>query len=199
MWCDNCLLFFPLRAGTVVLAILMALYQLTGGFLLFKFGAFFFFHPPVVMAYAGFAMIQGAVALLAAIAISNRSYLFSKLVLYIYPFILFLGAIRAGVLTWELRNWEYRIVGECQHDGHQWLADYTNPDGTIVSSTYAYNTTETIPIQTCNYGIHNFVVLFVAFIVIDFILMLYFNFLIWRFTVKLEHYPLQKGMVIQAS
>jgi len=196
MWCDNCLLFFPLRAGAVVLAILMALYQFTGGFLLFKFGAFFLFHPPDVMIYAGFAMIQGVLALLAAIAISNRSYLFSKLVLYIYPFILFLGAIRGGLLAWELRNWEYRIYGECQNDGHQWLTDYTNADGTV-GSTYAYNTTETIPTQTCTFGIHNFVVLFVAFIVIDFILMLYFTFLIWRFTVKLEHYPLQKGTLVQ--
>ncbi|KAG9290031.1 hypothetical protein G9A89_010337 [Geosiphon pyriformis] len=200
MWCDNCFLLFPLRAGAIVLAVIMALYQIGGGIFLFKFGDLFFFHDPEASIYGGYAMAQGASALITAIAFSNRSYLFTKLMFRLYPFILVLGAVRAVLMAWELDEWKYRIVGECESGGYKWISDSTNTtwtpslDHTIVTSTGTFSTNSTtLPTVFCKVGIPNSVVLFTTSLAIDFILMLYFNFLIWRFMVKLQHYPFQKG------
>ncbi|GAA6014784.1 hypothetical protein JCM10207_002178, partial [Rhodosporidiobolus poonsookiae] len=43
MWCDNCLLIFPLRMGAMALAVLIALYSIAGGILLFMKGQFLWF------------------------------------------------------------------------------------------------------------------------------------------------------------
>ncbi|CAG8664354.1 10706_t:CDS:2 [Ambispora leptoticha] len=190
MWCDNCLLFFPLRAGAIVLAVIMALYEIAGGVFLFYYGEGGIF--------GGYAMLQGLFAIIAAIAFSSRSYLFSKFLVRLYPVIVFFGLLRAAIAAWELQHWEYRIIGECEYGGRRWVSEnVTSVDPTTGAATtvatYDYTTNTTLPTTICNFGVHNFTELFTACLVIDFILMLYFAFLIWRFVVKLRHYPLQKG------
>ncbi|CAG8790155.1 20650_t:CDS:2, partial [Gigaspora rosea] len=58
MWCDNCLLIFPLRAGAMILGTFMAIYQIVGALLLFLYGA---------SIYGGYALLQGLVGLLAVL------------------------------------------------------------------------------------------------------------------------------------
>lgn len=185
MWCDNCLLLFPLRAGAIFLGVFMALYQIAGSIILFKIGDYFFFHGPEASIYGGYGMAQGFMALIAVLGFSNRSFMITKLLFRIYPFIVFVGAVRAGLMSWALQNWQSRIVRECELGGSKWESNTNGTD--------TYSNEQGMPSGFCSPGVHNTIVFFTTCLVLDFFLMIYFLFLIWRFYVKLRHYPLQKG------
>ncbi|CAI2164970.1 18562_t:CDS:2 [Funneliformis geosporum] len=157
MWCDNCLLIFPIRAGAIALALIMALYQIGGGIFLFKYGDFYFTNIPEASMYGGYAMAQ--------------------------------GAVRAGVMTWELNHYEDRIIWTCNNGGVKW-ADANNPNYKAPPALYD---NPRLPNGFCKIGVKTLANTFAFSFVIDFILMCYFCFLIWRFNVKLHHYPFQKG------
>ncbi|CAG8596037.1 4049_t:CDS:2 [Ambispora gerdemannii] len=164
MWCDNCLLFFPLRAGAIILATFMGLYQIAGGIFLFLWGGE---HNKIEAGiYGGYAMAQGALAFILVIAFSNRSYLFTKFLFRIYPVIVLLGAIRAGVMAWQLQHWEYRIVGECLNGGRKWVSDIpsnsTSIDPSTATPTYDYTSNSTLPSSFCTVGVHNLIQLFTS-------------------------------------
>lgn len=46
MWCDSCLLIFPLRVGSMAWNIFIALYSLAGSIVLFRYGQFLYFDFP---------------------------------------------------------------------------------------------------------------------------------------------------------
>ncbi|CAH1761302.1 8606_t:CDS:2 [Entrophospora sp. SA101] len=161
MWCDNCLLFFPLRTGAMILGVISALYQFAGGIFLFKYGDFFFFHYPEAQIYGGFAMAQASIAIIAVIGFSMKSYLNGRVIFKIYPIILFLGSIRAGVMAWSLQKYKYRIVWTCNNGGVQWTdpdsPDYTPP---LLDSNR-------LPLGFCKSGVDNFVAIFTLFFAIS--------------------------------
>ncbi|CAG8448543.1 6447_t:CDS:2 [Funneliformis mosseae] len=191
MWCDNCLLIFPLRAGAIALSLLMALYQIGGGIFLFLYGDFYFTIYPEASLYGGYAMAQGALAGMALIGFSSRSYVISRFLLFIYPLIILLGAVRAGVMTWELNHFKDRIEWECNNGGVKWADAHNNdPD---FKPPPALKDNPRLPNGFCRVGVESVGTTFAFAFVIDFILMCYFCFLIWRFNVKLHHYPYQKG------
>ncbi|CAI2166596.1 10299_t:CDS:2 [Funneliformis geosporum] len=189
MWCDNCLLIFPIRAGAIALALIMALYQIGGGIFLFKYGDFYFTNIPEASMYGGYAMAQGSLALMAMIGFSSRSFVISRFLLFVYPLIILLGAVRAGVMTWELNHYEDRIIWTCNNGGVKW-ADANNPNYKAPPALYD---NPRLPNGFCKIGVKTLANTFAFSFVIDFILMCYFCFLIWRFNVKLHHYPFQKG------
>jgi len=190
MWCDNCLCLFPLRCGAMVLGTIMAIYQIGGGLFLFKLGGFFFTLPNEAEIYGGYAMAQGALAILAILALSARSYVFSRFLLLIYPIIILIGAIRAGVMVWSLNHYSSRIVWSCNNGGIKWTDAFQND--TYVAPPALYDNPR-LPNEFCNAGVEHISSTFTLFLVIDFVLMCYFYFLIWRFNVRLQHYPVQKN------
>lgn len=44
MWCDNCLLVFPLKHGAIAWNVFIALYSLAGSIFLFRYGQYIFFN-----------------------------------------------------------------------------------------------------------------------------------------------------------
>ncbi|RIA90256.1 hypothetical protein C1645_737985 [Glomus cerebriforme] len=192
MWCDNCLCLFPLRAGAMVLGTIMALYEIGGGIFLFKLGDFFFTLLHEAEIYGGYAMAQGSLAIIGVIALSFRSYLFSRLLVVVYPIIILLGAVRAGVMLWSLHHYSYRIVWSCNNGGVKWIDAFENNNPYYVPPPALYDNPR-LPNGFCEVGVERLFNFFSLFIVIDFVIMCYFYFLIWRFNVRLQHYPLQKG------
>jgi len=192
MWCDNCCLFCPLRAGGSVYAAFLALYQIAGAILLFRFGDFFFFHYPEAQIYGGYAAAQGVMASLMVIAFSNKNYMWTRVCFRLYPIIVFLGAVRAGIMAWELDNFKSNIVWECQNGGLLW-----QPEDKRNQQPDQYDPTKdhkrTMPMGFCDAGVDRFTAFFTTCLVIDFVLMLYLLFLIWRFYIRLRHFPMQPG------
>jgi len=177
----------------MVLGVIMALYQIGAGIFLFKFGELFFtiYKEPEI--YGGYAMGQGALAILALIAFSTRSYVFSRFVFLIYPIILLLGAVRGGIMVWSLNKYSDRILWSCQHGGTSWVQAHQDPDFKDPPALYEH---PRMPNQFCTTGIKGIINVFSISLIIDFVLMLYYYFLIWRFNVRLQHYPVQKSDLV---
>lgn len=119
MWCDNCLLVFPLRGGALALAALIFVYSVAGGVVLFMYGNFLYFGWENIESciYGGVAMAVAALALLSILALSNNSYMLSRLVFYITPLVLLVCAIRAGILVYRLDYYQSNIIWECNNGG----------------------------------------------------------------------------------
>lgn len=180
MWCDNCLLLFPLRSGAMFLGVIMAIYQIGGGIFLFVYGSFFFFHYMEANIYGAYAMIQGVLSIVAIIGFSVRSLLVNSSLLCSYPFVIVLGAVRAGIIAWSLVYYKENIVWECNNGGKQWV-----DPSTISTTTTETTSNTTMPTVVCDrIGVDCFSSLFTIGLCVDFILMCYFYFLIWRFRVK---------------
>ncbi|CAJ0829194.1 4888_t:CDS:2 [Entrophospora sp. SA101] len=105
----------------------------------------------------------------ASIAIIAKSYLNGRVIFKIYPIILFLGSIRAGVMAWSLQKYKYRIVWTCNNGGVQWTdpdsPDYTPP---LLDSNR-------LPLGFCKSGVDNFVAIFTLFLLFDFVIMVKIN------------------------
>jgi hypothetical protein len=60
MWCDNCLLLLPLRAGAMAWGVIITLYSVAGSVFLFMYGQYFFFIYPEAQIYGGVGMAIAA-------------------------------------------------------------------------------------------------------------------------------------------
>lgn len=195
MWCDNCLLVFPLRAGAMILGSIMALYQFGWGIFLFKYGGFYFTLTDEAVIYGGYSFVQGALAVLGLIALGSRSYAISRIIVLAYPIIILLGVIRAAVLMWSFNHYAWRLIWSCDNGGVKWTDEFDNKYYNLSPDKSDFTT---LPPSLCTYGVYKYGVqglsaAFAAFLAIDFVLMCYYYFLVWRFNVRLEHYPVQKG------
>ncbi|KAI5476820.1 hypothetical protein MNV49_007278 [Pseudohyphozyma bogoriensis] len=128
MWCDNCLLLFPLRGGAMVLAGLVALYSIAGAVFLFLYGDFLYFTYPEPQLYGGVGIAAGLLAVLFIIALSNNSYMWTRVLAYLSPIVLFLLAVRAGLmifrldyymyfLTWRFKVWLEKLYFGMRNNG----------------------------------------------------------------------------------
>ena len=72
-------------------------------------------------------------------------------------------------MSWELKHWDYRIIGECEHDGREWINDFQLHNGSFDSR---YSDTETrLPSVICNgIGEYNVAEVIIAAIATDFLL-----------------------------
>jgi len=178
MWCDNCLLIFPIRTGTMVLAFILMLLDIVGGFILFKWGEFFFWTFHLSSIYGGFAMAQAALFFIAMIGLSVRSFLVARGFFVIYWVLLLLDAIRAGAMAFQLQYYKDMIIQQC-------VVGSLQPNVTITFSS--------LPPQFCNIGGANLISMFLPLLVVEFVLSLYLYFQMWRFYVKLMLYPITKA------
>jgi len=184
MWCDNCLLVLPLRAGAIAWAVFMALYSIAGGIFLLKYGQFLFFVYPEWYIYGGVAMGVGSLACVNAIALSNRSYIWTRVCKFLWPFIIIASGVRAILMIWELKRGESNIQWECQNGGQLW--------GSTPETVQTLGTGVAIPSSICA-GYGGLLTAFIISLLIDLFCQMYMWFLNWRFTKRLEHYSSLKG------
>ncbi|EPQ29144.1 uncharacterized protein PFL1_03431 [Pseudozyma flocculosa PF-1] len=177
MWCDNCLLIFPLKHGAIAWDVLIAVYNLAGSIILFQYGQFLFFNYPEWQIYGGIGMAVMAICVINIIGLSNSSYMFTRLCFFLWPFILIVVAVRAGLMIFQLDRQQSKIIWECNNGGQAWG---TPQEGTT--------STATMPSGFCSAGFHSLYIAFVLSLLVDFGLQVYAYFLCWRFMKRIEHY-----------
>ncbi|CAD6915313.1 unnamed protein product [Tilletia controversa] len=177
MWCDNCLLVFPLRHGAIAWAVFVALYSLAGSIFLFKDGQFFFFNFPEYQIYGGIGMGVMAVCVISIIGLSNNAYLWTRVCFFIWPIIILASAVRASLMIFQLNRQQGKIIWECNNGGQLW--------GT---SKETGTSSATMPSGVCSAGFHSLYIAFVFSLLIDIGCQLYAYFMTWRFMKRIEHY-----------
>lgn len=192
MWCNNCLLLFPLRGGTLALASFVALYSIAGAIFLFLKGTFLFFTYPEPQIYGGISIAVGILAVVLVIALINGSYMWSRVLFLLGPFVLFLCAVRCGLMLFRLDYYQANVIWECAHGGQLYNATIAN--STVLSANYT-STTGTIPTGFCSSGFHTLYIAFAFALAIDLIIQLYLWFLTWRYKAWLEelYFSLKRG------
>ncbi|KAM0746259.1 hypothetical protein T439DRAFT_319262 [Meredithblackwellia eburnea MCA 4105] len=193
MWCNNCKpVFLPLRGGAIFLSSFLALYSMAGGIFLFLKGQFLYFTYPEPQLYGGVAVGVAVLAALGCIAYSNRSYMWTRVLFYLGPFVLFLCAVRAGLMIFRLNYYQANVIWECNHGGQLYnstLAGNSSYSGAGDSSN------GTIPTGFCSSGFHSLYLAFAFALAIDLIVQIYAWFLTWRYKAFLEQqaYSSMKG------
>ncbi|KAH8916451.1 hypothetical protein BT69DRAFT_1250199 [Atractiella rhizophila] len=185
MWCDNCLLIFPLRHGAIALASFVGLYSLIGGILLFLYGAFWYFTFPEPQIYGGIAMAILALCVTSGIGISNNSLLWLRFSFYLWPFVIVVNSVRAGLMVWRVNYYQGRVIWECNHGGVKWTQAAQDA---AANNTLSDNGQSTLPSSFCNSGFHNFYIALTFSLVVDWILQVYLYFLVWRCMRRVQHY-----------
>ncbi|CCA69799.1 hypothetical protein PIIN_03740 [Serendipita indica DSM 11827] len=181
MWCDNCLLLFPLRAGAIAWAVVVALYSLAGALFLLMYGQYLFFVYPEWFIYGGIGMAVCAAACINAITLSNRSYVWARVCNFLWPFIIVICGVRAVFMIWELHRGKDKIIWECQNGGQQWGQPAEN------SNTFKF------PEGICGPGWQSLFTAFIVSLLVDLGFQMYMFFLNWRFMKKLQRYTSMKG------
>ncbi|KAH9968680.1 hypothetical protein BC827DRAFT_1257704 [Russula dissimulans] len=177
MWCDNCLLIFPLRAGGIAWATIIFLYSFIGGIFLFKYGPFLFFVYPEWEIYGGIALAVAVTALLNALALANRSYVWSRACVVLWPFLIVISAVRDIVMIVELERGQEKILWECANGGQLWTA----------SAAAGYGSGN-IPSVFCTSGFSSLNTAFIVCLLADLVFQTYMLLITWRYPTRLEHY-----------
>jgi len=183
MWCDNCLLVLPLRAGAIAWGVLIFAYSLAGGIFLLRVGQYLFFFFPEWQIYGGIGLGVAVAAALSMIALSNRSYIWSRVCSFVWPFIIVICAVRAIIMIVQLQRGKDKIKWECDNGGQLWTDQ----------PTAAKNTVNRIPSHFCASGFSSLNAAFIGSLMIDLVCQMYMYFLMWRFQKRLEHYRGLKG------
>lgn len=180
MWCDNCLLLLPLRAGAMAWGVVIFLYSLAGALFLLIEGQYFFFVFPEWYIYGGIGMAVAVVALLNVVALSNRAYVWIRVCKFLWPFVIVICAIRATLIIVELQRGRDNIVWECNHGGQVW------------STNAEYAAKSSFPVGFCAAGFSSLYTAFIISLLVDLVFQIYMFFMIWRYQRRLERYELVK-------
>jgi len=183
MWCDNCLLVLPLRAGAIAWGVAIFTYSLVGGIFLLRFGQYLFFFFPEWQIYGGIGLGVASAAAISVIALSNRSYIWTRVCKFLWPFVIVISAVRAIIMIVRLQQGKDKIKWECDNGGQLWPGH----------SDAARNTVNSIPSGFCASGFSSLNAAFIGSLLIDLVFQMYMLFLIWRFQKRLEHYRGMKG------
>nr|GAT61317.1 predicted protein [Mycena chlorophos] len=183
MWCDNCLLILPLRAGAIAWAVAIFLYSLGGGLFLLEYGQYLFFHYPEWQIYGGIGMGIMGVAAITIGALSVRSYVFARAMQFIWPFVIVVSAIRAIIMIVELERGKDNIQWECDNGATLYWE----------SAAKNYSTSPAMPTEICIIGVNGTNTAFIVGLLIDLVFQIYMFFLVWRFCVRTVKYSGMKG------
>jgi len=183
MWCDNCLLVLPLRAGAIAWAVAIAIYSLGGGIFLLMYGQYLFFVYPEWQIYGGIGMAVMGISIITILALSTRSYTFARAMQFVWPFIIVICAIRAILMVVELNRGKEKIEWECDNGGDLWPA----------SVAANYSTSNAFPTEFCIFGFPTINTAFIISLLVDLGFQMYMYFLVWRFCARLVHYSGMKG------
>jgi hypothetical protein len=177
MWCDNCCLLLPLRAGGMVWATIILLYSFIGGIILFHYGPFLFFVYPEWEIFGGIAFAVALVAATTILALGNRSNTWSKACVFMWPFLIVISAIRDIIMIVELERGKEKIQWECANGGQLWTT----------SAAAGYGTGN-IPSAFCTAGFSTLNAAFIVSVLVDLVFQTYMLFLLWRYSTRLAHY-----------
>jgi hypothetical protein len=183
MWCDNCLLVLPLRAGAIAWAVVIAAYSLAGSLFLLMYGQYIYFVYPEWFIYGGIGMAVCAVSVINAVTLSNRSYTFARVCQFLWPFIIIICGVRAVFMIWELHRGQDKIIWECQNGGQLWGQ----------SEEAGYGNTTKFPEGICAPGWQSLFTAFIVSLLVDLAFQMYMFFLNWRFMKRLQRYSSMKG------
>jgi len=183
MWCDNCLLVLPLRAGAIGWGVAIAAYSLAGSLFLLMRGQYIYFVYPEWFIYGGIGMAVCAVAVINVVTLSNRSYVFCRVCHFLWPFIIVICGVRAVFMIWELHRGKDKIVWECQNGGQLWGE----------SAEAGYGNTSRFPEGICAPGWQSLFTAFIVSLLVDIAFQMYMFFLNWRFMKRLQRYTNMKG------
>jgi len=185
MWCDNCLLVFPLRGGAIAWAVVIAAYSIAGGLFLLIKGQFIYFFFPEWQIYGGISLGIAAAAVISMLALSNRSYIWIRVVKFLWPFVIVISAVRAIIMIVQLQRGKDKIMWECNNGGQLWT------DSARV--TAGISTSGSVPSGFCAMGFSSLNSAFILSLLVDLVFQVYMFFLTWRFSKRLEHYSNMKG------
>jgi len=185
MWCDNCLLVLPLRAGAIAWGVAIFIYSLAGGIFLLRFGQYLFFFFPEWQIYGGIGLGVAVAAALSMLALSNRSYIWTRVCKFIWPFIIVICAVRATIMIVQLQRGKDKIQWECDNGGQQWVDPASAAANTVNTASF--------PSGFCASGFSSLNAAFIGSLMIDLVCQMYMYFLMWRFSKRLEHYRGMKG------
>jgi hypothetical protein len=183
MWCDNCLLVLPLRAGAIAWAVVIAAYSLAGGIFLLIRGQYLFFFFPEWQIYGGIGLGVAAAAIISMFALSNRSYIWIRVVKFLWPFVIVISAVRAIIMIVQLQRGKEKIMWECNNGGQLWTD----------STAAGISTSGSLPSGFCAMGFSSLNIAFIVSLLVDLVFQVYMYFLTWRFSKRLEHYSNMKG------
>jgi len=183
MWCDNCLLLLPLRAGAIAWNVAITAYSIAGSVFLFLYGQYFFFIANEPQIYGGIGMGVAAVALVNIFALSNRSYIWTRVCKFLWPFIIVISAIRAILMIVELERGKEKIAWECNNGGTLWTAEAAS----------APASTTNMPAGFCTAGWSSLNAAYIVALLVDLAFQIYAFFMCWRFAKRLEHYRGMQG------
>jgi len=183
MWCDNCLLVLPLRAGAIAWAVVITAYSIAGGIFLLMYGQYLFFVYPEWQIYGGIGLGVAAAAVISIFALSNRSYIWIRVAKFLWPFVIVISAIRAIIMIVQLQRGKDKIAWECANGGQLWTA----------SVAAGYQNSTSFPSGFCTTGFSSLNTAFIISLLVDLAFQMYMFFLTWRFSKRLEHYSNMKG------
>ncbi|GAA5821890.1 hypothetical protein JCM3770_002647 [Rhodotorula araucariae] len=185
MWCNNCLLLFPLRGGAMALATLIAAYSIAGGIVLFMYGKYLWPSADLeVPVYGGISMFIGACSVLLLFAFANRSRLWTSALCCILPFAIVVSIARAGVMVFRLNDYQDHVIWECGRGGQLYNETLAN-DTFYTGQDYIG---DRIPAGFCSSGFRSLYLAFAFALSVDAILQIYQYFLVWRFRAFLAQY-----------
>jgi hypothetical protein len=180
MWCDNCLLVLPLRAGAIAWNVVIALYSVAGGLFLLRAGQYLFFVYPEWFIYGGIGMGVCAMACIEMLTLSNRSLSWTNACMLMWPFVIVSSAIRAIFMIWQLYRGKDKIIWECENGGQLWGQ----------SEEAGYGNTAGFPNAICGPGWHSLFTAFIVSLLVDLGFQMYAFFLNWRFKRRIERYTM---------
>ncbi|KAH8835643.1 hypothetical protein DL96DRAFT_1575041 [Flagelloscypha sp. PMI_526] len=183
MWCDNCLLVFPLRAGSMGWAVWIALYSIAGGIFLMLYGQYLYFFFPEWQIYGGIGIGVCVLAVINVLAHANRSYIWTRVCKFVWPFVIVISAVRAIIMIVQLQRGKDKIAWECDNGGQLWTT----------SAEAGYTDNPTVGNSFCAAGFDTLNTIFIISLLIDIACQLYMFFLTWRYSKRLEHYRSMKG------
>ncbi|UZJ57376.1 hypothetical protein CBS101457_006696 [Exobasidium rhododendri] len=143
------------------------------------YGQYLFFTYPEWQIYGAIGMVVAAVCLINVVAMSNSSYMWSRVCFVLWPFVLIVVAVRAGVIIFQLDREQGKVIWECNNGGQLW--------GASAAAGYGSND-KAMPSGICSAGFHSLYIAFVLSLVVDFGLQIYAYFMCWRFMKRIEHY-----------
>jgi len=167
----------------MIWAAIIVLYSVAGSIFLLRWGQFLFFVYPEWFIYGGIGMGVGAAALINLVALSNRSYLWTRVCKTLWPFIIIISLVRAIFMIWELTRGQDNLAWECANGGQLYGA----------TPLQLETQTVTMPVTLCVASFHSIFTAFTISLIADLIFQMYMFFLNWRYTKRLQHYSQFKG------
>ncbi|KAI0962283.1 hypothetical protein AcV7_001162 [Taiwanofungus camphoratus] len=132
--------------------------------------------------YGGIGLLVAVIALIGILALSNRSYMWTRVCKILWPFVIIICAVRAIIMIVELQRGKSEIEWECANGHALWPP----------SAAQGYGGTKSMPGAICTAGFQGTFAVFIVALLIDLAFQMYMFFMTWRYQKLLEHYQSMK-------